>query len=53
VEALARKYGKKQLLKLLKMAAKVKSRTKFDKVFKEVYGFAPNYENMSALLKYE
>jgi hypothetical protein len=45
VQFLVEKYGKRKLLRLLKSLRGIGSKSEFRNVFKEVYGFLPDYKN--------
>jgi hypothetical protein len=44
IEYIVKKYGKEKLLKLIKSQKSVNSKEEFNKVFKEIYGFKPEYK---------
>jgi len=50
IELLVRKYGKEKLLELVGSLPKDKDYDLFAKKFKEIYSFAPTYENFNNLL---
>ena len=47
IEILAKKYGKTKLLDLIKACKTINSKPQFNKKFKEIYGFVPNYTNFN------
>lgn len=49
IDVLINKYGKIKLIKLLKSLQELKNKTQFDKKFKQIYGFAPNYKKFNEL----
>lgn len=50
IEVLIKNFGKKKLLVLLKKLGDVKNKKEFEKVFREIYGFYPDYNNFNNLL---
>lgn len=51
VKLLIDNFGKKKLLKLIKALAPVKTKSEFDRVFTDIYGFKITYSAMNRLLQ--
>jgi hypothetical protein len=47
VEFLIENYGRKKLLKLIKSLKNIDTKKQFEKKFKQIYGFEPNYKNFN------
>lgn len=51
IEILVKKFGKQKLLNLIKNLKILNSKDEFDKLFKKIYGFDLNYDNINRLWK--
>jgi hypothetical protein len=53
IKLLVEKFGKKKLLSLIKNLRQASTKTKFNNLFKKIYGFAPTYAKFNDMLNHQ